>query len=139
MIYINNCQDNPIITKEIIHLLQTIGEGILHDFHCHEKETGVLLIDDKQIREYNRQYRGMDQPTDVLAFSFEETTGDEPVINGNDDQPHLLGDVLISVERAVEQAEEFGHSFSGNYPISWFTGCCICWVMIIKQKEIESG
>ena len=64
---------------------------------------GVLLTDDAGIQALNRAYRGQDKPTDVLSFSQQE--GDE--MPGGQD---LLGDVVVSVERAAEQAERFGHT-----------------------------
>lgn len=60
-------------------------------------ELGVLLTGDARIRELNRDYRGKDRPTDVLAFSQRE--GDGPGLH-----PELLGDVVISVETAARQA-----------------------------------
>lgn len=89
----------------------------------------LTLTDDEGIRELNRQYRGLDKPTDVLSFSLIE--GEEPDIQYNDEYEaseegddgwkdeekagnpfsDLLGDIVISVPRAEAQAEEYGHSF----------------------------
>ncbi len=100
-----------------------------------EKEeftTGIVtltLTDDEGIRELNRQYRGLDKPTDVLSFSLLE--GEQPDIQYNEEYEtseegeeewkdedkagdpfsDLLGDIVISVPRAEEQAKEYGHSF----------------------------
>jgi probable rRNA maturation factor len=93
--------------------------------------TGIVtltLTDDEGIRELNRQYRGLDKPTDVLSFSLME--GEEPDIHYDDEYEaseegeegwkdeektedlfaNLLGDIVISVPRAEEQAAEYGHS-----------------------------
>ena len=70
-------------------------------------ELSVTLTDDETIRALNREYRGIDRPTDVLSFpmySFAE--GDAPPDEGD----FTLGDVVISVERAEAQAKEYGHS-----------------------------
>ncbi|MCY0898762.1 MAG: rRNA maturation RNase YbeY [Firmicutes bacterium] len=66
-------------------------------------ELSVLLTDDETIRQLNREYRGMDKPTDVLSFS--QLEGDEVAAPAR-----ILGDVVISVERAQQQAADYGHS-----------------------------
>jgi probable rRNA maturation factor len=75
-------------------------------------EVGVNLIDDEGIRLLNRDFRGLDEPTDVLSFSVIEPHGEEPNIIQPEDsqQPLVLGDIIISVETALKQAEEYGHS-----------------------------
>lgn len=70
-------------------------------------EVGVVFADDAYIRELNRDYRGIDSATDVLSFALDE--GDEPVVQDGPAEA-LLGDIVISLETAVRQAEEFGHS-----------------------------
>lgn len=69
-------------------------------------EVSVVYVDDKEIHELNRTYRDVDRPTDVLSFALLE--GDEfPDI---EDAPIPLGDVIISVDKAQEQAMSYGHS-----------------------------
>lgn len=70
-------------------------------------EVSVTLTDNMHIKELNAQYRGKDYATDVLTFALRE--GDEPPIVGGM-TTELLGDIIISLERAEEQAEEYGHS-----------------------------
>ncbi len=70
-------------------------------------EVSVTLVDDEQIKELNSIYRNKDSATDVLSFPMGE--------NGKydtdpDTGAKILGDIVISIERAVEQAERFGHS-----------------------------
>ena len=73
-------------------------------------EVSVLLVDNETIRNFNRDYRGKDSITDVLSFPLEESADDEePVILGGPDE-RLLGDIVISVEQAISQAHEYGHS-----------------------------
>ena len=72
-------------------------------------EVDVSITDDAGIHEINREMRNVDRPTDVLSFpmlTFEE--GEEAEVNENDEI--ILGDIIISLERAREQAEEYGHS-----------------------------
>jgi probable rRNA maturation factor len=74
-------------------------------------EVSVTFVSNDRIRDINREYRDKDQPTDVISFALEEMGEDEIEIVGAD-MPRVLGDIIISVERAKEQAEEYNHSFS---------------------------
>ena len=76
-----------------------------------DTEISILLVDNETIRELNRDYRDKDSATDVLSFPLEENvegTGEPEVIGGPAER--MLGDIVISVERTVEQAAEYGHS-----------------------------
>ena len=76
-----------------------------------EYEVGITIMDDEGIRLLNRDYRGIDAPTDVLSFSVLDRGKDEPAIFGEDDEePLILGDIVISAERVERQAGEYGHS-----------------------------
>lgn len=70
-------------------------------------EVSVIFVDNAQIQKFNAQYRNKDVPTDVLSFPMGE--------NGVYDVNHstgakILGDIVISMEKAVEQAERYEHS-----------------------------
>jgi probable rRNA maturation factor len=72
-------------------------------------EVSVLVTDDAALHALNRDYRGVDAPTDVLSFAAEdETSGPTFVLPPG--TPRYLGDIAISYERAVAQAAEYGHS-----------------------------
>ena len=71
-------------------------------------EVSLLLTDDQKIQSLNRKYRGIDAPTDVLAFSQIENLNSLPA--SKDEKEILLGDIVISVETAQRQAAELGHS-----------------------------
>ena len=76
-------------------------------------EVNVLVTDDAAIHEINLDMRNVDRPTDVLSFPmFELTPGQKPGEEDADPDTGLvpLGDMVISLERARAQAEEFGHS-----------------------------
>ncbi|WP_203361713.1 rRNA maturation RNase YbeY [Bacillus sp. REN10] len=73
-------------------------------------EVSITLTDNEKIQEINRDYRGKDQPTDVISFALEEMGEEEVAITGAEDLPRVLGDIIISIPRAKEQAEEYGHS-----------------------------
>ena len=75
------------------------SEGALGDI-------SIVLTDDSEVHEYNLEYRGIDRPTDVLSFRAAE--GGE-LISPPDG---FLGDIMISLERAQTQAQEYGHSLT---------------------------
>lgn len=87
----------------------------------YEAEISIILTDDDEIKDINRQFRGMDTPTDVLSFPAIEysSPGDFSVLDEeeadyfNPDTGELiLGDTVISVDRAISQAKEYGHSIT---------------------------
>lgn len=70
-------------------------------------EISVKFVSDDEIRELNREYRNIDRSTDVLSFPLGENG--EYDIN-NDTGAKMLGDIVISIDHAIAQAEEYGHS-----------------------------
>ena len=79
-----------------------------------DTEMSVTFMDNAAIQVINRDYRDKDQPTDVISFALEEETEEELPIIFDDEMPAMprnLGDIMISIERAAEQAEEYGHSY----------------------------
>ena len=89
-------------------LTQAIKETLRLSDGPEEAEVSLMLVDDQRIHALNKEYRGVDRPTDVLSFALQEDMEDEPDAAFEDD---MLGDIVISAERAKEQAEEYGHSF----------------------------
>ena len=78
-------------------------------------EVDVLITDDEGIHQINLEQRGVDRPTDVLSFPmFEFTPGDFPPAHALETDPETgllpLGDMVISYERCLSQAAEYGHS-----------------------------
>lgn len=73
-----------------------------------EAELSISFVDVEEIQAINRDYRDKDKVTDVISFSLEE---DEPEIEGLD-MPRVLGDIIICLEVAKEQAESYNHSLS---------------------------
>jgi len=113
-------------------------------------ELGLVITGDEQIRYLNRNYRGKDEPTDVLAFSLEHdkapTTDSPAFIVPPDDVAHL-GEVIISFPRAIIQAEEHTHSLKKEIAILIIHGVLHLLgydhdeleqqkIMIAKEKEI---
>ena len=85
-----------IVVKRLIQqLLVLIRES--------ESEVGIKFVGDTRMRRLNREYRGNDRTTDVLAFAFREASGAPSP---------MLGDVVVSIPMARRQAKSFGHSLS---------------------------
>lgn len=78
-------------------------------------EMSITFMDNERIQVINRDYRGKDAPTDVISFAIEEESEDEMPIFFDDEEmtdlPNELGDIMISTQRAQEQAAEYGHSY----------------------------
>jgi probable rRNA maturation factor len=75
-----------------------------------EAEMSVNFVDNKEIQELNRNYRQKDSPTDVISFAMQESVeGEMDIIGG--DIPMILGDIVISVDKAKEQAIEYDHTY----------------------------
>ncbi|AGK54962.1 rRNA maturation RNase YbeY [Bacillus sp. 1NLA3E] len=96
--------DDIKIVKELLDLAARLEE--VED----DSEVSVTFVTNEKIQEINREYRGKDQPTDVISFAMEELGEGEIQLNGLD-IPRILGDIIISVSKADEQAAEYGHSF----------------------------
>ena len=99
----DNLEVEKNLETEIIRAAELVGEL----YGVENSELSVTLTDDNHIHELNKKFRGIDRPTDVLSFAFRES--DEPEILNQ--QVEILGDVIISLERAKVQAENFGHSY----------------------------
>ena len=91
-------------------------------------EVSVTFVDNERIREINRDYRDKDQPTDVISFAMEEMGEGEMEIVGAE-MPRMLGDLIISIPRAKEQAEEYAILSIVNLILA-LHGFYICLVMI---------
>ena len=107
-VYITNNQKAVKIPSGMRILIRRACNAVLEYEHFEGgTEISVNFVDDAQIAQLNKQYRGKDAPTDVLSFPLGE--------NGQYDYNQetgaaMLGDIVISMERAVEQAALYGHS-----------------------------
>ena len=106
----NNQKKHAIKYKMQMLIRRTILETLDYEGMENDAEVSVTFVDDEGIRELNNRFRGMDKPTDVLSFPLLDYEGEseEPFF---DELCHNLGDIVISLERAMAQANEFGHSF----------------------------
>ncbi|PCN44410.1 rRNA maturation RNase YbeY [Brevibacillus laterosporus] len=112
-IEIINEQDEEI-TQEHQQLIENCLQKAAQ-FEEIKGEVVITLVNNERIHELNRDYRGVDRPTDVLSFALnEEGEGDMEIFveeSEFDDYPNMLGDIIISIPRTKEQAQDYGHSF----------------------------
>lgn len=78
-------------------------------------EMSISFVNNDTIQELNRNYRGIDKPTDVISFALQDSVEGEIEIKGDQLPPLNLGDIVISVDKAEEQAEEYEHSLEREY------------------------
>lgn len=107
----------PFDVEEIVRL---VSDKVLDIEDCpYETQINVLLTDNEGIHEFNKEYRGIDRETDVLSFpnlDFEEAgvfdieEEREADYFDPDTGELILGDIIISVDKVMEQAESYGHS-----------------------------
>lgn len=101
-------------------VINNIADAVLESEECpYESQVNILLTDNKGIKELNQQYRQIDKETDVLSFPNVEYAkpGDFSLLEDNvagcfdpDSGELILGDIIISVDKVIEQAESYGHS-----------------------------
>lgn len=109
-VYFSNAQKAVKITAEIKKLLRkAIVTALEYEKFPSDAEVSVSFVTNDEIHELNRAYRGVDRPTDVLSFPMLDGDADEGDIDIDSDSV-VLGDIIISAEKAVEQAESYGHS-----------------------------
>lgn len=108
-VFVNSLQKKMKADPKLLKVLSSVVETALKmEGRNDDPEVSIVLVEDEYIRELNLQYRHKDQPTDVLSFSMEEASEDEPSLEW--DEGSMLGDIIVSVETAARQAEEYGHS-----------------------------
>ena len=106
-VIISNYPEELTFPDEIEETVKKAVEMVGMLYGVEATEVSVTLTDNAYIHTLNRQYRNIDRPTDVLSFALNES--EEPEI-ANGPEVNVLGDIIISVERAEEQAKEYGHS-----------------------------
>lgn len=74
-------------------------------------EVSILLVDNGYIKELNLIYRNRNVPTDVLSFAMNELADDEPEYD-NMGEVNVLGDIVISLEQALAQSQDYGHTMA---------------------------
>lgn len=100
--YIDNRQNKFEITQNLEKIIEDIiNESLKVEGLSKDYEVSISFVENDEIRALNREYRDVDKETDVLSFPLEE---DFEVTTP------LLGDIIISMDKALEQASEYGHT-----------------------------
>ena len=109
MVYFMNEAGEPVTYKQKHLIREAIVESLVYEGFENDVQLSVTFTDNEGIRAINKSYRNIDSATDVLSFPLVDFEGGEEPPT---DEPLLpLGDIVISLERAREQALEFGHSY----------------------------
>lgn len=122
MIYVENNQDKIEVSEDLIKKIkEVINFALKEDGVTIKTEISMLLVDNEEIRGINKETRNIDRATDVLSFPmldyedkkvYKEVYKDEKFDDSYfDGEDLVLGDMVLSLERAKEQSEEFNHSF----------------------------
>lgn len=105
---IDNRQDKLDVSEELIEKIKDIIlECLDYEGYDDDYEVSLSFVDNKEIHELNKEFRGIDRPTDVLSF---------PMLSEEDEfdielEEVSLGDIVVSLERAFEQSMDYNHSF----------------------------
>lgn len=111
-IHFTNEQEKENVTAELRCLVKAaVYSALAYEDFRRSAEISVTFTDNEGIREINREHRDIDAATDVLSFPMLED-GDCTMDVNHGTGAVVLGDIVISLERAREQAKEFGHSFT---------------------------
>ena len=118
------CETDISLGLDCEALAKEVAQSVLELENCpYDSQVNLVLTDNSGIHEVNRQFRGIDAPTDVLSFPMIpfETPADYQILDQDesffdlDTEELLLGDIMISAERAAAQAEEYGHSVKREF------------------------
>lgn len=122
--YVEN-ETSVIFDFNVKEILDAVMEQVLDMENCpYEAQVNLLITDNDGIRQYNKEYRQVDAPTDVLSFPmlFFETEGDfsmakeaEADCFDPESGELMLGDIIISAPKVFEQAEKYGHSVKREF------------------------
>lgn len=122
MLYTENRQEKLEVTEDLIKKITEVSEFALKEEGVTEEyQISLLFVDNEEIREINKETRNIDRETDVLSFPMLDFENgkvykdmyigfefDETYKDGNE---LVLGDMVLSLEKAKEQSVEFGHSY----------------------------
>lgn len=107
-VFVSNLQEEVALDNTLTDFLIPVIEEVVRGEGFGDKaEVSLVFVNDSYIHDLNLQYREIDSPTDVLSFSMLEGES----LQGEEEDEVLLGDVVISLQTAWRQAEEYGHSF----------------------------
>ncbi|OPY57769.1 MAG: Endoribonuclease YbeY [Pelotomaculum sp. PtaU1.Bin035] len=106
-VLVSNLQEEVAVDDNLTGFLSLVTQEVIKNGgYGDEAEVSLVLVNDIYMHDLNLQYRGVDSSTDVLSFAMLE--GESLQV---DEEEVILGDVVISLQSAERQANEYGHSF----------------------------
>jgi probable rRNA maturation factor len=139
-VLIDNRQDKIDMNSGMEALVEKVVQKALETYVEEDYEVSISFVDNNEIRDLNKQYRDKDTATDVLSFPLMEFEVTEENYNNEEEyvqEDRLLGDIVISLERAQEQAVEYGHSFERELAFLVVHGVLHLLVMDHENEEQE--
>ena len=118
------CETDISLELDCEALAKKVAQSVLELENCpYDSQVNLVLTDNSGIQEVNRQFRGIDAPTDVLSFPMIpfETPADYQILDQDesffdlDTEELLLGDIMISGERVISLAVDYGHSIKREF------------------------
>lgn len=118
-IEIENCYEENVVPDYEALIQQVVEQALDYESCPYEVQLYVLLTNDEEIHQVNLEHRQIDRPTDVLSFPMASYSSPADFSDMEDREPDafhpetgelILGDILISMDKVKEQAEEYGHS-----------------------------
>ena len=106
--------------------VRKLVKGILKD-EGKNAELNIVFLDNKRIKEINKNFLGHNYATDVLSFSYNETSLEN----------NITGEIIVSVEMAAKLAQNNGHAVEGKLHFILFMDCCICLGMTTGKKKCQ--
>jgi probable rRNA maturation factor len=105
-----NQQNKVNYTRELQQVIQKVVNTAAQTAKlAANTEISIMIVDNNYIQELNFIYRGQNMPTDVLSFAMNEMGEEEPDFDFSG-EVNVLGDIVVSLEKAQEQSQEYGHS-----------------------------
>lgn len=115
-VFIDNRQNEIVVDNELEAFVTQVVDKVLEYEGCEEDyEVSISFVNNEEIKSLNMEYRGIDKETDVLSFPMIEFSEEELEDEDEDaeyiDEELALGDIVISIEKTLEQSREYGHGF----------------------------
>ena len=123
IIYLEN-EEGPELDRDYMEIANLVTEGVLDYENCpYESQVELLLTNNAEIQRINNEFRGIDRPTDVLSFPMIEYDSPADFSSVEEDDSNfdletgelILGNIVISKEKVIAQAEEYGHSVKREF------------------------
>lgn len=122
-IYLEN-EEGPELDLDYMEIANLVTESVLDYENCpYESQVELLLTNNAEIQRINNEFRGIDRPTDVLSFPMIEYDSPADFSSVEEDDSNfdletgelILGNIVISKEKVIAQAEEYGHSVKREF------------------------